>query len=260
MHKDRFGLAASWGFITAFFFLCGLPWFQGLAKTWIVSHVGDRLTALSKQMDDVQVTTSKMQTELAAHQSQLDQHQKEITEAQAKLGTNQTDIARQQSNITNQYRELSEIQNQVATAQTNLDAQEKKVEDVEFLVQNLFSKMVTEDILGSDTNRVKILNFSDGASQAFIFLEKAAVPNSIHCVGQNKHFFGSQFPLTGLNNIYNVAISYFGAGNNPAEMRFSIQYLPDTRETNTVKLIEFRGTQVYFDGNWFRFNQDHYGP
>jgi hypothetical protein len=78
MHKDKFGLAGTGIFITAFFILCGLPWFQGLVKTWIIADVGTKLAKLGSQIDTVQDTSAKMQTELADHQTQITQHQKEL--------------------------------------------------------------------------------------------------------------------------------------------------------------------------------------
>jgi hypothetical protein len=243
IHKDKWGLAGTGVSLCAVFILCGQPWFQGLAKTWIVSHVGERLSALSKQMDEVQGTTTKMQSELADHQNQLSNHQNEIDFSQAKLRTNQAEVANQQSKITNQYREIRQMELKVASAQGDLEAQSKKIQDVEFLVGNLFSKTVTDLIHGSDSDRVKIRKFKDGASQVFLVLTKIPIQKSLQGVGKGP---SGQFPLIGLSSTWNVAIATFGRGD-PASVDYTISYVQDTRETNKVKTIEMKDEEVYFD-------------
>ena len=252
IHKDKFGLAGTCIFLAAFSLLSGQPWFQGLAKTWIVSNVGARLAALGKQMDDVQTTTGKMQTELSDHQKQLELQQKEINESQGRLRTNQTEIAVQQDAITNHYRAIRDTQIKVSIAQTNLDNQEKRLEDVQFLVENLFSKMATEDFSGSDSNSVTILTFSNGAQQVFFKLKEVPVLNSL----QGVQLSPMQMPLVDVGYEENIAFTYFEPASGPGNSKFQFRYVPDSRRTNRYNKVRVEGTKVLMDGHWIHFIQN----
>jgi len=235
MHKDKFGLAGAWGLLAAFFFLCGQPWFQGLAKTWIISNVGAKLTALGKQMDDVQATTAKMQIELSDHQNQIDKHQKEIEDAQLKLRSTQTNITEQQKSLT--------------LAQNNIEAQQKQISDVEFLVNNLFGKMTYETFSGEDSNRVMVLPLEGDNKILFLKLKAAPLKYSVQCMGEG--LITGQHSLSPMLQEANIAYSYISGDANLRGITYHVQYVRDTRVTNLVQKVEFKGTDTFFDDKRF---------
>lgn len=130
VHKDKWGFAASSLIMGVFLFCSGMGWVQGLAKTWLVSNVNSKLTALGKQIDDVQTTTAKMQDELSQHQTAIDKHQKELDAQQGKILGAQSDIVTQQATITNQFGQLNTMQTALASTQTNIDNQQRQIPEL----------------------------------------------------------------------------------------------------------------------------------
>ena len=259
VHKDKWGAAGSSLVLGAFLFFCGLGWVEGLAKTWIVSNINAKLAGLGKQLDDVQKTTSGMQSELSdhqkaidKHQTELNDHQKELNDQQGKIRDAQSDIGVHQGNIKNQFDQISTMQAALALTETNIDTQQKKIEDVEFLVNTLYSKMTAEHFAGSDSNKVKVLHFGNDASQAFFTLQDVPVMNSVQITAQGD----TQYPLISVVSIANVATTYFNKGNDPANLTFTVQYVKDTRQTNRIKDVSFKGNKVFLDGKYYPFIQD----
>jgi uncharacterized membrane protein YhiD involved in acid resistance len=246
VHKEKFAFAF-FAFIAALVFCaCGLTWVQGLMKTEIISVVTRSMKEYGKKLDEFQNTTTNIHTE-------LDQHQKDLEVQQAQIRKAQTNIVTQEDNITNQYAKIASLQSKLEATETNIAEQEKRIEDVEFLVKNLFSKMTNELVSGTDSNLVTVLCFTNGASQVFIKLQNAPIAQSLNCI---VHGNVAQYPLESMLNVRNVVTTYFLPGNNPRDLTFNFQYVPDTRETNRYNKITFEGTKVFFDGQHFIFNQD----
>jgi hypothetical protein len=245
--REKYPACLFFGGVAAFLILCSMPWFQGFVKTWLTGYVNSRLNDLGKQVNEVQKTTEQMQGQLDSHQKQIDQHQKELDFAQGKIWTNQMEVVESQKNITNQYRKLGLLQAELVTAQTNLLEQEKKIEDVEALVDGLYSKFEFENIVGSDTNRVFVRQFSDGTYQIFFAFKYPAINKSVS--GTFRGDLGLQ-PLTVPMGVYkNIVMAYFASTSVPPTTRtFSFQYSKDTRETNTIKSVSFKDGKVLFDG------------
>lgn len=232
--KEKYPTSTLFGLVGAFFILCSFPWFQGFAKTWIVSNVNSKLKALGDQIDDVQKTTGEMHGELSKHQKQIDEHQEELDTVQGKIRKTQSEVADSQIDITNQYFRLSSIQQDIGIAQTNLDAQQKKIEDVEFLVNNLYSKTESETISGNDTNRVFLLKDWGDVKRFGFLLKHAAIPKSIHGIMSGGSLMG-QTPLLAITaNHVNFFVTSF-TGIDVKNTTFEFQYVRDTRETNSVR-------------------------
>jgi len=166
IHKDRVITTTTALALSAFFFLCGLPWFQGLAKTWIVSNFNSKLKSMGEQVDTVQTTVSQMQEQLAGHQKELNRIQGQIRSAQSNVLESQIDI-------TNQYKQLSVVHSNLLTVQTNIEAQEKKISDIEYWVENLYGKMTNESFSILDKDRVTLLSLTNGAFGLIIRLKHA---------------------------------------------------------------------------------------
>jgi uncharacterized protein YdaT len=250
--KEKFPTSTMFGLIGGLFLLSALPWFQGLAKTWIVSNVNSKLKALGTQIDDVQKTTADMHQQLSNHQKQIDDHQKELDSVQGKIRKTQSEVRDSQDDITNQYSKLISIQTNVAAAQANLEEQQKKIEDVEFLVRNFFSKTYQEEFAVTDTNRVTIVTYTNGGALVWFRLKHSAVPNSISAVGQMP---GGQTALLPPGNNKNMVYCFFHPGADLKTSSFTIRYLPDSRDTNLWEKIEVRGINTFLDGIEMKFRQ-----
>ena len=254
VRKEKFAFAI-FAFIAALIcFSCGLTWVQGLMKTQIISVVTSTLKEYGKKLDDFQNTTTNIQAELDQHQAQINGQQRELKTQQVEIGKAQTNIITQQGNIARQYVEVQSLQKNLDDTETNISQQQKRLEDVEFLVKNLFSKMTTEHILGNDSNLVKVLQFTNGASQVFIMLQNSAIHMSVQCIVQPRNT--GQYPLIGKLSYANVFSCYFGPNSNPRDMTFDLTYVLDTQETNRIKNVTFDGTKAFFDGQHVPLAQD----
>src|ERR1043165_817557 len=114
--KEKYPTSILFGTFAAFFILCTFPWFQGLAKTWIVSNVNSKLADLGSKLDEVQKTSVEMQ-------SQLEKHQKQIDTNQTQLSLIQVEIIRAQSQLLAQQKTNEAYQASLTVVQTNLVAQ-----------------------------------------------------------------------------------------------------------------------------------------
>jgi len=242
--KEKYPTGLYIATVGALILLCSLPWFQGFAKTWIISNVNSKLEVLGRQVDTVQASTTEMHGQLAKHQTKIDEHQKELDDVQVKIRNAQSDVTNQQANITQQYQQISTMQGGLTLAQTKINTQEKKIEGVEFLVDNLFSKTVVEDIPASDVSRVLRLYQSNDVCTVAIKLQFAPVHKSLQ-VTINERL---QQQVNGLTvpykNIVLLGLHRFNITNTS----FSIKYVQDTRETNLVNSVECRDNNVFADG------------
>jgi hypothetical protein len=232
-------LLASLGVIVLF---CSFPWFQGFVKTWVNSNVNSKLAALGQQVNDVQAATTEMHGQLANHQTQIDKHQKELDDVQVKVRNAQSDVLNQQTKITLQYQQISNVQSALTTAQTNIDMQEKKIEDVEFLVDNFFSKTVEDRLSANDTNRVTCLKLDNDTYHVAIKLRFAPIKGSIQVIaGVNGGIPQTVYYDT---TIYKNVIFYSLHGYDINNTFLSMRYVKDSRETNLVNNVEFKDKRV----------------
>ena len=248
--KEKFPTAtllASMGFIVLF---CSFPWFQGFVKTWVVADVNSKLAELGQQVNTVQTATTEMHGQLAKHQIQIDEHQKELDDVQVKVRNAESDVTNQQANITQQYQQISTVQSDLASAQTNLDTQEKKIANVEFLVDNLFSKMVVDRVSANDTNRVAHYKFDDGSYEFAIRLKFIPIQGSLQVVlnsgGVSQTFY---YDITPIKNVIFFRLYNYDINS----ISFNVQYAKDTRVTNLVQNVEVRGDKFFIDNSYINF-------
>ena len=84
------------------------------------------------------------------------------------------------------------MQSDLANAQTNISSQQKQIQDVQFWVNNIFSRTVTETFPGTDTNRVIIVNRTNGPQFVFFKLDHVPILSSVHAIAQSPM---AQIPL-----------------------------------------------------------------
>ena len=126
-------------------------------------------------------------------------------------------------------------------------AQTKRIQEVEFLIDNLFSKMVFEEIRLSDTNRVATFSDATGHSAVFIKLEFAPIFQSLQLTvrpGDGLMIPHPFHPTQVMQNVTRCNLYQFAAPTTVV----SVQYVKDTRSTNLVKTLEMRGDVLWVDG------------
>lgn len=234
-----------------FILLCSFPWFQGFVKVWIDSKINSKLVSLGEQVNQVQATTGEMHGQLAKHQTEIDKHQKELDDVQSNIKNAQSEVSKQQTNIAGQYRQIVAVQNELATSQTNLNTQAKKIEDVEFLVNNLFSKTVTKTFSATDTNHVVVFS-SESVTRLFLKLSNVPIKNSIQGIFKSSEFGQAPFIPDSWWQYKNIIeANMTGSWERWKNAEFTIQYVTDTRATNMVNNMEIRGNEIWFDNDTF---------
>jgi hypothetical protein len=173
--------------------------------------------------------------------------QRVLADQEAKIQSAQTNIASQQENITHQYQEISAVQNNLATAQTNLNTQAAKIQDVEFLVDNLYSKMVFENFSVSDTNHALSMHLTNDIYEVVVKLQNVPIPRSIQ--GTIIPGDGFNIPQSMVNPIESTKNLLFDQlhGYDLNKTSFSFQYVKDSRETNLIQNVEVRENQIFID-------------
>jgi hypothetical protein len=250
MHKDHGTIACFCASLAGFFLLCGLPWVQGLAKTWIVSNVGAKLAALGNQMDDVQKTTASMQNDIAQHQKELDKHQKELADQQTRIRTTHTNITAQQGSITYQYEQIAQLQAKLASTQTNIAEQQEKLSDVTYWVNNLYVNLTNDMLSVSDTNRIVLNNVTNIGLGICITLRHVPIPQSIQVTAFTTEGFNIPQPIDPPYGTYKNLLFGGLKGYNAKTTTLRIQYVKDTRRTHVTQKVQLRGASYYFGDKW----------
>ncbi len=234
--KEKYPTSTLFGVVAALLIFCSFPWFQALAKTWLISNVSSKLKSLGDQIEIVQKTTADMHDQLSEHQKQIDNHQQDI-------GKSQSDLARQVANI-------HDLQISLARAQTNLMVQSEKLTNIEFRVNDLFQKMVTENIASTDTNKVCLLNDWGNVIQLGFKLNYVPVANSISAMLINHTSpLSPQVPLIPpFDTVLNVVVVTL-SNQDFSNARFHFQYVKDTQATNLITTLSRQGTNVFLNGN-----------
>jgi hypothetical protein len=132
----------------------------------------------------------------------------------------------------------------VQTATNGIDA---------VIAKSAYPQPAKESFSASDSNRVTILRFGNGASQIFLRLNGVPLESSIQVTASGH---GQQFPVGYWRSISNVTFTYFAQGGDPSELQFEAHYIMDIHQTNAIQRVEVRGNKVFMDGNWVRFLQN----
>jgi hypothetical protein len=178
------------------------------------------------------------------HQTQINKHQQELDEVQLKIRNAEFDVANQQTNISQQYLQISMVQSDLASAQTNLDSQQKKISDVEYLVDNIFSKMTTETIRGDDTNRVCRIHTH---GMVFFKLDGVPIHNSAHIVEMKSGAGNTPLILNQIQILNVISFNFGGSWDDWKDGEFNIEYVKDIRQTNTIQFIETTTNELILD-------------
>lgn len=243
---------------------CGFSSVQSFLKTQMLWMVTDTLKSYGDKLDNYQATVVDIQKRLSAKQEEFESNQmvlvmkmndqkKELDTIQAKIREAETNIFGQQSDITNQYGRIFLLQSDLVSAQTNLDVQERKISDIESLVDTLFSNTEYENLSGSDTNKVAILNLG-GVQQLIFKLEYAPVPNTVQVVAMGGGIFGQIPFLPQMGQAANLLMTRYVSGVDLKGATFSFRYIKDNRSTNLIHSMTITGTNsVSLDGFPLKF-------
>jgi hypothetical protein len=227
LRHEKFSYAFTCVMIAVFFFCSGLLWVQRFVENGLIAAFNHRVNAFQDSLDQQTDTNKSIETQLRSAQ---------------------WTITEQQENIAKQYLQISNLESQLASAQTDLIAQQHKIQSVEDAVNSLFQRERFESFDMNDSNRVSIFTFTNGARFLCFRLKHAPIERSVR---GSFYSAGSMHPMVPLGVIrgLNVADCTFAAGSDVSSIAsFSLEYVQDVRQTNSVRKIEFDGTNVIIDG------------
>jgi uncharacterized coiled-coil DUF342 family protein len=129
--KDKFtgAVCASWAAV--FVLLCSLPWFQGLAKSFITSNLTLELTALDHRLNTVQATATGLHDQLIVHQTEIDRHQREFDEARSNIWDVATNVNTIQSATTEWHNQLAGHQSEIDRHRLELEGLQHEIREAE---------------------------------------------------------------------------------------------------------------------------------
>ncbi|MCF7863821.1 MAG: hypothetical protein K9L89_03420 [Kiritimatiellales bacterium] len=255
IHKDHYKSALGCFGLSAIFLLTDPTSFQGFLKTGIIA----KLNSLGRTVDRIQDTLVEQQESLKDHQAEIKSHQQELSEqqiriasAQSTIQTQQLQVLDQQTKLDSQETQLRNMQMDLIGTQERISKQQSQIEDVEFLVQNFFSKTRTEQFRASDTNRFVHVKHGNGAFFLCFLLEEPAVINSINGYYDN-------IPMKPIrSNFSNVMYTIMiGKWNEIKELEYNIRYVADTRDIQKYSKMEVIDGKIYLDGKLLLLNYDH---
>jgi hypothetical protein len=121
------------------------------------------------------------------------------------------------------------------------------------LLGSLYSNMAFEEFRASDTNHVQSYQETNGPIRLAIKLSSVPIPNSIQA------FLEIESPYTQAKKLPDPVKTYknvileriVGPNLDLNRIMLSFQYIKDTRQTNLHTQVQFRGTNLFFNGNLF---------
>ena len=215
-------------------------WVQGFLKTEVVQL----LYSYSAKINSYHKTVGELEVKVREHQNKLDVHQRELDEQQKRIILTQGIISNQQSSMAHQANliiqqeltiktqtiEVLKAQRDVVETGCKVSEQQRQIDNVDYLVKNLFNNTITEEIQGADTNRILIISHGEGACIIGIKLKYSALPKSVHGVYNSMSFMPS--PAQFRNIITAIGVGKKEQWNTG---RYYFTYVVDTRETNLVE-------------------------
>jgi len=256
LQKEKISLAFTVFVLAALFFFCSLSGVQGLLKTGILSAVTKQLIDYGEKLNTFQLTMDTMKKELSEQQGKIESQQQRLTDQEVKIQVAQINIGQQQDNITNQYAQLFAMQGTLSSAQTNIAAEQKQIANVQFIVDNLYSKMVFEEVSASDTNRVTHLHLTNDIDEVVIKLQYTPIIQSIQAYINNGDALGTSQRLKNPADIYHNLLMFGLWKYDLNKSSFSVQYVRDTRETNAFQKIELRENNIFVNDLQFSTSTD----
>ena len=146
-----------------------------------------------------------------------------------------------------------EISPEIAKFQMSLNEKMQNVQSNLARVPDLLaSNFRSEAFPISDTNRVAVLTFGDGAAQVFFKCEDVPVLSSLHGIQASPS--SGRLPIASMFSERNVVSTYFAPGADFKDSLVFIYYVADMRQTNRWQKVEIVDQKVFMDGNrvWFR--------
>jgi hypothetical protein len=201
----------------------------------------------------MKVQLRQHQDEIYTQQKRLHLQQDQVSKAQEKIKIQQKSIdvqhqkiIIQQESLDSQERELAGIQNRLVQAQERVQQQQKHIEDVEFLVRNLFEKTKIEILRASDTNRVAYVSHGDKAIRILFLLEEVPIRNSVH------GYFDNSPMKPPIPTSRNVAFPIFEAKWDDCKNKeFRFSYVPDPKARGKFSKMEVKDDRLFLDDKPF---------
>ncbi|NOS70643.1 MAG: hypothetical protein HOP33_12025 [Verrucomicrobia bacterium] len=158
-------------------------------------------------------------------------------------------VASKQASIETLQISLNEKQSKIDELKQTLSEQQGKVSfgtNVYFPLEDLYANMTFETIRCLDTNRVLVRSKSNGTHEAFCKLRYVPISGSLQA-----SIVGDLFPIPLENPVAhskNVFVACLGPGWELTNVSFSVQYVRDSRTTNSMPKVEFKNQDVFVDG------------
>ena len=266
-HKDSLAYAFVILLISVFACFCGLSGVQALLKTHLLWQVTSALQSYGEKIDKYQKTVADMHESLSQQQFELSSNQlilskgqdefkvqiadvvKRLTKQQDKIADAEEKVFSQQSDITNQFRQISMLQNQLLDTTTNLDSQAKKLSDIEYWVNNLYTKMTTESYTFSDTNNLIQIPSQDASLRFVVRLNHVPIKGSIeYFVKDDVNKVEQRINPGGY--IYNIGSGEV-VGYNKDSVILTWKYVIDDRQTNFYKRMPIMNQEVWSTNTTF---------
>jgi hypothetical protein len=128
---------------------------------------------------------------------------------------------------------------------------QRKIENLETLVESLYSRTCFETINGFDSGRVFIQPLGGDRKRLFLRLEHAPLKRSVQCSsGGNPFVVNSGMALLSpMGHYHNIVYGSEITGDGDLRsLTYTVQYVKDVRDTKSISKVEFRGHEVIFDG------------
>ena len=129
--KDKFAGAVGASWAAAFVLLCSLPWFQGLAKSFVTSNLTLQLASLGHRLNTVQATAMELHDQLIGHQTEIDRHQREFDESRSNIWNMATNVNTIQAATTEWHNQLAGHQSEIDGHGVELEGLQRKIQEVE---------------------------------------------------------------------------------------------------------------------------------
>jgi hypothetical protein len=143
-----------------------------------------------------------------------------------------------------------DVNPEIVKFETSLEEKMMQMQtNVNSMADNLFSNEHNEEFLNTDTNRVAVRTFGDGASQVFFTLESVPLKGTPRGIWQYR---GNQVPMTPLSCEQNIAYAFFTKGSI-LEGKFIINYIENKRNTNCFRSVSIHDGEVFFDKYRMKF-------
>jgi hypothetical protein len=99
------------------------------------------------------------------------------------------------------------------------------------VVNNIYSKTITETISGSDTNNLFVISRTNSSTLVVFKLSHVPIANSVRAICRGS---GSQFPLVPFENASQNLLFTYWEGSDPRANSYVFEYVNNSRDTNLM--------------------------